>query len=296
MASATPREPRANSWPAEENTDLIPRVVRARRQRALIFFIVALVALATAGATFVLVGDRIVDPAIRTALDADAKGIASALESAARAAHVRADRIATHDMVRAAIQTDAATAADMMQSDFDQTPIKDEKLIKGETLELFQVAGGKPVSLARMPTTAQPLPALDGRGTRVQRAGDGLAMLVSAPVKRFKDGPGYKPVDGSLVMAIPVDLAFARQQAARSAVEAQLTGLDKPVALITASDPAGPQLTIPIESNELGSKLQLTVVPKTTMGRASWVAPVRYAGLALGVLLLVVAGLTFRAR
>jgi hypothetical protein len=270
-------------------------VVRARRQRAVIFLIVALIAIATAGATFILVGDRVVDPAVRTALDADAKGIASALESAARAAHVRADRIATHDMVRAAVQTDAATATDMMQSDFDHTPIKDEKLIKGETLELFQIAGGKPVSLARMPATAPALQPLDGHGTRVALAGDGLAMLVSSPVQRFKDGPGYKPVDGSLVMAIPVDLAFARQQAARSAVAAQLTGLDKPVALIANPDASGPDLSIPIESKELGTKLQLSVVPKTTIGRASWVAPVRYAGLALGVLLLVVAGLTLRA-
>jgi hypothetical protein len=262
-----------------------------------VFLLVGIVAMGAAGATLVLAGSRIVGPATQTALEANAKAIASALDAAARAAHVRADRIATHDMVRAAIQTDAATAADMMQSDFDQTPIKDEKLIKGETLELFQLSQGNSSSLARMPANGGALQPLAGRGTRVQRLGDGLALLVSAPVKRFKDGPDYKPVDGSLVMAIPLDLTFARQQAAESAVEVELAGigLDKPFVLLPNSDAGGPRVAFPIETApDTALKLQLSVVPKTTAGRAPWVAPVRYAGLALGVVMLVAAALSFR--
>lgn len=293
--AAQQREP-PSAWPSDENTDLIPRVVRARRTRGVISLVLGLVVLAGVGVTFVLPGEPIVDPATTNALDVEAKAIASALDAAARAAHIRADRIATHDMVRAAIQTDAATAGDMMQSDFDKTPIKDEKLIQGETLELFQLDDGHPISLASMPAGAVALGIVPGRGTRVRRDGDGLAMLVSAPVQRFKDGPGYKPVDGALVMSIPVDLAFLRQQAAGSAVEAELDGLDKPISMV-GGEAKAPRLEFPVTVDpSWGAKLVFVATPKTTTGRPHWVAPVRYAGLGIGIALLVAAMLAFRRR
>ncbi len=290
----------ANAWPSDENTDLIPRVVRARRLRGVVSLVLGLVILAGAGVTFAvptLGGEKLVEPATKTALEMEAGAISSALDAAARAAHVRADRIATHDMVRAAIQTDAATAADMMQSDFDKTPIKDEKLIKGETLELFQLDGGKPLSLASMPVGAPQLGVLAGHGTRVRRDGDGLAMIVSAPVQRFKDGPGYKPVDGSLVMSIPVDLAFLRQQATNSALAARLVGLDQPITLVAGDGAGGPELHFPVTVDKSwGASLELVATPKTTTGRARWVAPVRYSALGVGIALLVAALLAFRRR
>ena len=193
-------------FPADENTDIIPRVVRARRARGAIALVLGVGALGAAGVTFALPANHVVAPETRTALEAQAQAVASALQAAAGAAHVRANRIATHDTVRAAIQTDAATAVDMMKSDFNQTPIKDEKLIQGETLELFQLVNGAPAALARMPAEAASLAALAGQSTRVARMGDGVAVVVSAPVERFKDGPGYQPVDGLLVMASPVNL------------------------------------------------------------------------------------------
>jgi len=290
-----------NPFPADENTDLLPRVVRARRRLGVVWFVLGVATLGAAGATFVVAGSPEVAPATTAALGLEAKAIASAVDASARAAHVRSDRIATHKMVRAAIMTDAATAADMANSDFNTTPIKDERLIPGETLEMFQIQDGKATSLVRIPADAHPLAVPDGRDTRLVDDGKGgLLIVVGAPIEPYKQGePGYREgITGSLAMAIPIDLTFIRQQAAAHAVKAELLGADKPIALVSAADPVGPELTLPVQPSPEWRlpQLQLSAIPVTTATEPGWLVPARYGGFAVGVALLALALLALRRR
>src|SRR5262245_52047428 len=95
-----------------------------RRRPATIAGVTVLGLLAGFGAlSFTSLGThRTVDPAIAATVDAEAKGIASALDANARAAYQRAVDIATTPMVRAAILTDAATVQDMANSEFQFKP------------------------------------------------------------------------------------------------------------------------------------------------------------------------------
>src|SRR5262249_55910264 len=82
--------------------------------------------------------------AVAAALDADAEKLASLLDGDARAAQLRASGLAAMPLLRAAIETDAATLHDMAGSDFIFTPMP------GEVLELFQLSdSGTPASMLR---------------------------------------------------------------------------------------------------------------------------------------------------
>jgi hypothetical protein len=273
-------------FPVDEITDLIPRVVLARRRRTVISLMAAIAIFAGSATLWLVARRHVVTDATRDALAIEAKAITSAIDAARHSAELRASRIATHDMVRAAIQTDAATAADLMQSDFDRTPIRDEKVTPGDELELFQLEKGFALSLARMPATAAPLHATTG--TRFALAGQHVAVEVGAPVQRFKDGTGYKPVDGLLALSVVVDLSFARRQLADHAVAARLVGLDRPVELL-----AGPATTM---SLPLAPPFQLEVAPMTTLERPRWAELAVYIGLALAIGLFAIATVGFVRR
>jgi hypothetical protein len=98
-------------------------------------------------------------------------------------------------------------------------------------------------------------------------------------------------------MASPVDLKFVRQAAAGIEVSAQLVGLGAPISLVAGPDTGDAPLSFAISIDKAWSgPLVLAAVPKTSNGHAAWVVPVRYAGLAAGVVLLVLAGLSLRRR
>ena len=73
------------------------------------------------------------DDARASALHTDLSALGAAIDGAARATQLRADGIAQTPMLRAAIETDAATVKDMVGSDFLFTPTP------GEVFELFQL-------------------------------------------------------------------------------------------------------------------------------------------------------------
>ena len=294
---------RGDLFPADEHTDLIPRVVWATRLIIAIALVVAGVAFAAAVVLPAIAppGPPVVAASTRTALELEAKGVASAIEAAARAAEVRAQRIAQATMVRAAVMTDKATVADMAKSDFEYTPIKDERLIQGETLELFQLRGGQVISLLRIPATAPPIQPLHGHDMRIDPVPAGVDVAVGCPVEQYKDGPGYPAgVSGAIALSIPIDLAFVRQQLTSDARDATLVGLAAPVVLAghPSASEAGPVLRLPIQ---LGpdrhlAAMALEVHPKARRGQPGWVGPVRYACAGLALVMLVVAALVWARR
>ena len=288
-------------FPADEHTDLVPRIVRAKRLLVAVSLATAVVAAAAALLLPALVppGPAQVSPATRAAIELEAKSVASAIEANTHAAQVRATRIAGTPMVRAAVMTDAATVADMMKSDFQYTPIKDERLVEGETLELFQVHGDQISSLGRIPSTAPPIPPLRGKEVRIDPVGDGLKSVVSWPVEAIKDGPGYPPgVSGSIALAIPIDLGFVKKQLATDAVDATIVGLSSAVALVHGTDVGGAPLRLPLvlRADWHLAPMVLEVIPKRERARPAWVEPARYACAGLALVMLVVAGLAWLRR
>ena len=164
----------ADTW--EENTDLLPRVVWARRSAR--FTIGGLFAAAAiAGATFAVPASPRIEPNAELVVRAQAIDLATALDATARTTHERSDQIAEMPLLRAAILTDARTVGDLVASkEFTLQPLA------GETMELFQLDGDQVTSLVRTPPSAAPLRWMRGEGTRLENVGDHLNVVVSAGV------------------------------------------------------------------------------------------------------------------
>src|SRR5262249_12750073 len=110
-----PAEPR----PTTGASGVTPAPVAVpRRSRAL--WLVGAV-LAGAAAVAITMADKAMvgsnDQAALAALNADVEKLATTLDGAARSAHLRADGIATTPMLRAAIETDAATLSDLANTE-----------------------------------------------------------------------------------------------------------------------------------------------------------------------------------
>ena len=234
------------------------------------------------------------DRAEIVALTAVVERIASAFDAAASSAHIRTDGIATTPVLRAAIGTDAATLADLANTEMIFTANK------GESLEIFQFRGDKPVSLLRIPKTAASLPVLKGRETKLRIDGRDVTLLASAPSSGYEAKLG-----GGLVISTPVDLSAIRRAVEEHAIDATLTGLGAPLVLagagvspsaapaVPAAAATGPNaVTGPIsvavpsrgEWNAAGAMLVAT--PKRAVA-LPWARQVRYASGGLAGLLMV---------
>jgi hypothetical protein len=254
------------------------QLVEKRRATAL-WLVGALAAgLAAVG---VSVADQIVvsagDRAAADALTADVERISSTLDATARSAHMRADGIATTPMLRAAIETDAATLSDLAGTEMIFTANK------GEALEVFQFRGDKAASLLRIPKTVRALPPLKGRETRLRIEGANVTMFASAPVS------GYRAeLIGGLVISVPVDLTPIKRALEEHAVRATLTGLGTD---LTLAGPGGGgdapvKLAIPSGGEWTAGSATLVATPKRAAG-LTWALPVRNMSGGLGVLLLI---------
>jgi hypothetical protein len=179
-----------------------------------------------------------------TALDGDAEKLAGLLEAEARAAHLRADAVATTPMLRAAIETDAATLRDMAGSDFVFSPQP------SEVLEVFQLRDGEVAPLVRIPDTAPAIAPIRGRQTRLISAAGALTITVGASILRPRGGTG-----GEVALSIPVDLAAIGRRLTEHARAATLVGFGAPLILVAGDGPAAGDtaVTIPIP---LGSELR----------------------------------------
>jgi tRNA A-37 threonylcarbamoyl transferase component Bud32 len=229
--------------------------------------------------------------AARKALEEAAGKIGATLDSQAQASHMRAEGIASLPMLRAAIETDAATLKDM---------VKDRDVLfkaqPGEVLEIFQVRDGKSSTMLRIPSEASPLKPIREDETRLEAGGDKLHLVVGAPVV---NGKGIN--DGVIALSQPVDLAVIRQQVTPHTKAAALVGLDKPVVVAGSQAPASP-MTFPIKTSPQtklsGLSLAAAVdTPEAVAAKA--VSPTfkyaRFACWGLAGLLLVAFGLS-RAR
>ncbi len=268
----------ADDAPAPAKVVELPPAPRSR-WRSLPWLLAALVA-GGAGTALMVVGDErpvIVNSTSRSGLEAEAQQLATRLDNEVRAGHLRVEGIATTPMLRAAIETDAATLKDMAGEDFLFTPKR------GEVLEVFQLKTETPVSLLRIPDAAAPLAPMTGTGTRLESDGMTIVVSVSTPVQKQSGGVG-----GELVLSSMVDLTPLMTGVGKHATAATLVGVGAPIVLSTGSSP-GDAITVPVPlANELATtKLAITAtIPPPTLGERRYVRE-RFIGWGLGAGLFV---------
>jgi hypothetical protein len=178
--------------------------------------------------------------------EAVAQLVGTMIDGEAHAAQVRADAIASSTMLRAAIQTDAATVADMFK---DQDVAV--TLGKGERMEIFQTRDNNSVSLFRYPTDSAPITPVAPGSARLELAGNAVTVVVTTPVA--KQGGG---VLGSIALASPIDLGRAQTRTYEQLSGVSLTGFAKPLSL-GGGAPAS-----------TGTKISVPVITTATKGPA----------------------------
>ena len=223
------------------------------------------------------------------ALAGDVERISALFDGAARSTHMRADGIATTPMLRAAIETDAATLGDMATTEMVFTAGK------SEALEVFQFSGSRANTLLRIPRTAPALAPLKGRSTEIRSDGRTLTLLASAPISGYRAGAA-----GGIVISTPVDLTAIQRGLAEHCAGASLTGLGRDLVLIDAGGSTGGtavKLAIPSSGEWTAGATALVATPKPSAG-LSWAKPTRLLSGGLSALLLIgfIASLVRRPR
>lgn len=271
VAPEIPNQPLQISFeaPAVVSLPYTPRPSRA----GWLLVAVALLALIAGVATW-FVGQTTTVSASAQGLQLHADKLASILEQAVSALRLRAESVASSPVLRAAVETDAATLKDMLRDrDFVFTPLD------GETLELFS---GK-TSLLRIPEKAAPL--------RPEEHAE-LLLHQGALVARTGVRVG---TTGTLVLAAPVDVSTVRNGFS-PATSATLLGFEQPLSLHEGSEQgATEEYRFPVKLiGERSSGTLVLVVPAATSQSVDTYGALRipllaFSGLALilGVTLLL---------
>jgi hypothetical protein len=288
--------PNGHHDPRASGSFQMPRHItlpRAPKRRSSVGWLIAALLAGVAGGVLMYLDAKApakADDNSAAALKSDADKIGSVLEDAVHAAHLRAEGVASTPMLRAAIETDAATLKDMAGNDFLFTPNK------GEILEIFQIGvENQAASLLRIPDSAPAIKALTGNAARFESDGTSLVLVVSAPIAKQHGGVG-----GSLVLSSQVDMAPIKQRVGEHALQATINGLGKPLVLVKDDKSVGTVVTVPISvSKDLkldGLSLATVVAaPATVSGNTYQIA--RYASWGLGgLLLLIYIGSLLRGR
>ncbi len=275
----------------EEHTEILARIAWARKRPSKWWLVGA--ALSFTGAFVITVfaqATHALEHATTLALEDEAAEIGRTIDAAAGAAHQRAEAIANTAIMRAAILTDAATVADVLQNEFQF------KLAAGEVVELFQIHDAKLEMLIRMPAAAA-LPEVKDRNVTIAELDDsGARVVVGAHVDRLKNGAGYDSnMTGMFVLSAPVDLAAVRQRLSEHAVDATLAESGKSVHLIHRS-PATTGELVRMAVPSRTAALTLTVMPQLTNHHARWIDRARRVTVGLGVLMLISFALIFLVR
>ncbi|HEY5927826.1 MAG TPA: serine/threonine-protein kinase [Kofleriaceae bacterium] len=175
--------------------------------------------------------------AARKTLEEAAAKLAALLDTQTQASRMRAEGIGSLPMLRAAIETDAATLKDM---------VKDRDVLfkaePNEVLEIFQVRDGNPSTMLRIPEDAPAIKPLGEAATRIETDGTRVHLIVGTPVVNQKNVN-----EGVIALSVPVDLTSVKTLIAPHTNAAALVGLDKPIVLAGTAVPASP-VSFPIKT------------------------------------------------
>ena len=247
--------------------------------------IVAIVVLLAAATTLAVPHGHRVESATTDALAAKATQLGAIIDDALTKTRDRAEGFAGTPVLEAGILTDAATVADIVKTEYRL------RTKPNETLELFQLRGDATTSLVRVPASAPPIAFIRGELARLENR-SGLAVVVSAPVAPYNNTP---ELSGELALSATVELAALGLEL--DADEAVLVTGGHEIDLVPRRRHATDAMTLPVPVNatwKVGA-LSLRATPAMSPFVASWIAPVRYAGIGLGVTLMAI-GLVVLAR
>jgi hypothetical protein len=212
-------------------------------------------------------------------VQAAAEMIETALDAEGHAAQLRVEAIASSSMLRAGIETDPQTLADMAR---DKDVVF--TLEPGEALEVFQLHDGTRSSMLRMPTAAPAItPATPGK-PRLDAHGGALTIVATSQVA--KDSK----VSGEVSLSIPINLDSIKRRLTDQTLGASLAGLASPVIFVPDSGKSATNVVVAIETKRLETKpvslVALIATPVAPSGSSFVTA--RYACFgASGLLLLV---------
>ena len=214
------------------------------------------------------------------AMQGGADSVGLAIDSALKAAQLRAEGLSQTPMLRSAIETDAATVKDMVGSDFLFTPGE------GEVFELVQIRDRTRTTLLRMPPAGGALKPVIANEPLIESDGKTMSVIVGTPVSTQKGA-----IAGLVQLKMPVDLSTAMRTLGPLVVDAKITGLGSPL-VIAHTDPGGApttslELPLALKSVKSSAKLAiLTRAPKASEAARTY-ALARNASWGVGGLLLI---------
>ena len=228
------------------------------------------------------------DAAALAALDGDAANIATAIDAVANEVKLRAQGVATTPMLRAAIETDAATLQDL---------VRDGALVPpggNDIMELVQVRDGKRTPLVRLPAAAAPLtdPGADDTADIVNGQ---LRIVAGAPVTNANASVEA----GAVWIASPVDLQAVASKLKDHVLAARIDGFKAPIVLVPQTKPDGDPVTRPVASQALkGAKISLvaTIARVTTPDTYKLPAVGAFGAAGLFLLIFVVGFMLHKSR
>lgn len=262
-----------------DTTDLLPRVVAARRNLHILLTVLTLGLLAVVAVLSVkppMTGGRV--PAeTSAAIEAEAKRLALVIQATLESSRTQAATMSRGTQIRAGVMTDAATVKDLVTSEI-QLPTT-----LNQTLELVQLMDAQRTVLLRMPDGAPAIGVTHAGETRFEIDGrKELAAVVGAPIV---------PVDekaqmlGELILSTPLDFAVTKDNLAAHATKIAISGEKWSLPIATADGASGPAQHVPVPLDGAPT-LVLDVEPRVAASAAGWVLPVKIGG---GVLALIFA-------
>lgn len=193
-------------------------------------------------------------PASMAPLEAPVQMLGTTLDGEAHATLVRAEGIAASPVLRAALETDASTLADMARDGDISFSLRPQDVI-----EVFQVRAGKRSLLLRIPANAPPLAAPAAGHARLDAVGGHAIVVANVGVANERSEMG-----GEIVLSTPIDLAAVSTRLAEHARGAVLVGLREPIVMLAPS--ASPNVTLPVKTiaADAGSLSLAAVVDEPT--------------------------------
>ena len=125
----------------EEHTEIVPRVVLARRRRAVVFLACAAFAFSLGAVSFTIHTRRHVDQATKDAITADAQKLGVILHAAFKQTLDRAEGFAGTPVLEAGILTDAATINDIVKTEYRLKTRPGETLVVSD-VQAHGITGG----------------------------------------------------------------------------------------------------------------------------------------------------------
>ncbi len=245
-------------------------------KRASVGWLVAALVAGAAGAALLAAdpGSHAVEDPNLALLRGDADKIVATVDAAIHASQQRVDGLAQAPMLRAAIETDAATIHDMFAGDFKL------QLGTGEAFQLLQQGGTTTLTpMIRIPD-GPPLAAPSDLRPRLHATATGLQVVTATQVMTQRGGIG-----GEIVLTVPVELADVDRQITTHARGAILKGLEAPVTLV-APGQAGVPTDVPVNfAKELAVVATLTATLPPRPPQAHTLAYARIGCWALGGIL-----------